>query len=92
MPKYQNVDVLPTTKTDSSWGRLKSKLGFGVAAAASSVTVAHAETPNFMAAATTAMEGIGTDLTTFFMGIISIVLIIGAFAITRGGVRKGTSG
>lgn len=47
--------------------------------------------PNFLAPAKAAVEGIGGDLTIFFTAVIAIVLIIAAFSISKGGIKRGSN-
>ncbi|MFC1392210.1 Uncharacterised protein [Acinetobacter baumannii] len=49
---------------------------------------AHADVPDFLATATTSVTGIATGLGTLFVAAIGITLLVMAFVISKGGIKK----
>lgn len=98
MAKFENVEVLVSQSqpVKKSWfARNCPTFAAGLTAGTAMIlgTAAHAEgeTTNFLAPAKAAVEGIGGDLVIFFTAIIAIVLIIAAFGISKGGIKRGSS-
>ncbi|TNL41160.1 hypothetical protein [Acinetobacter bereziniae] len=54
----------------------------------SNAHAAEGDIPDFLAPAKTALAGIGTNLGALFLSVIGILLIIIAFTISKGGIKK----
>lgn len=90
----KNVEKIETQeKHEQSWfQRFRNKFGATavVATGVVATTGAHAEVviPDFLAPATTALDGIGVGLGALFLVAIGIVCVIIAFTTTKGGVKR----
>lgn len=91
----KNVEVIQQQAHEKSWfQKFRSKFGSRAASTALVATgaavaiPAHAETPDFLAGATTALTGIATSLGGVFLLAIGIILVIIAFTNSKGGLKR----
>ena len=94
MSNLQNVQKIAQQEVhEKSWfNRFKTKalVGSSALVVGSSAMAAEGDPviPDFLAPAKTFMTGIGTDLGTVFMVAIGITLVVIAFTVSRGGIKK----
>lgn len=94
----KNVEVIEQQELhEKTWYQRFNFKSFRKKLVASAITTgvlvvsnAHAadEIPDFLAPAKTALAGIGTNLGALFLSVIGIVLLIIAFTISKGGIKK----
>ena len=89
---FKNVEVIEQQEVHKkTWfQRFRNKLG-GTAIVSSALvaTGAHAaDVPDFLGTATTSLGGISTGLGVLFVAAIGITLLIKAFGISKGGIKK----
>jgi len=88
---YKNVEVINQEQHEKSWfHKFRNKLaGVGAVAGAVAVTApVHAEIPDFIAPASTAINGIAFGLGALFLVALTITLTIIAFTNSKGGIKK----
>lgn len=88
---FKNVEVIEQQEVhEKTWFQpFRNKLGFsGIASGALVATGAHAEVPDFLATAGTSLSGIATGLGALFVIAIGITLLVMAFVISKGGIKK----
>lgn len=92
---FKNVEVIEQQEVHKkTWfQRFRNKFGGSAIVATGIVATsgAHAEgvaIPDFLAPATTALDGIGVGLGALFLVAIGIVCVIIAFTTTKGGVKR----
>lgn len=90
---FKNVEVIEQQEVHKkTWfERFRNKFGLAtVGTGALVASSAHAEVaiPDFLAPATTALDGIGVGLGALFLVAIGIVCVIIAFTTTKGGVKR----
>lgn len=96
MENVEKIVVVAAPQKKSWFARNCPTFAAGLTGATSLVVGASAfaegETaPNFLEPAKAAVEGIGGDLVIFFTAVIAIVLIIAAFSISKGGIKRGSN-
>lgn len=99
MAKFENVEVLlsQSQPVKKSWFARNCPTFAAAGAALMGSTVTFAETvtpptiPNFLETASTAIGSIAGDLGAFFLIVIGIVLLIAAFSISKGGIKRGSN-
>ncbi len=89
----KNVEKIETQEKQQSWfQRFRNKFGatavVGTGVVATTSANAAVEIPDFLAPATTALDGIGVGLGALFLVAIGIVCVIIAFTTTKGGVKR----
>lgn len=89
---FKNVEVIEHQEVHKkTWfQRLRNKLGgSAIASGALVATGAHAaDAPDFLGSATTSIGGIATGLGVLFVAAIGITLLVMAFTISKGGIKK----
>ncbi|TNL41835.1 hypothetical protein [Acinetobacter bereziniae] len=94
----KNVEVIEQQVHEKNWFQRFNFKTFRKNLVATAITTgvlvvsnAHAaegDIPDFLAPAKTALAGIGSNLGALFLSVIGIVLIIIAFTISKGGIKK----
>jgi|GEM_PF-2008470 len=91
---FKNVEVIEQQEVHKkTWfQRFRNKLGgtavVSGALVASNVHAADGAIPDFLGTATTSLGGIGTGLGVLFVAAIGITLLVMAFVISKGGIKK----
>lgn len=94
MGKLVNVEVMaPRDKQKQGlWSRLSTwAVGSTALVAGSSAMAAEGDPVNFLANATSSIGSIAGDLGIFFLAVIGISLLIAAFSISKGGIKRGSN-
>lgn len=98
MAKFENVEVLVSQSqpVKKGWFARNCPTFAAAGTALMGSTVAMAEVvppviPNFLETATTSIGSIAGDLGAFFLIVIGIVLLIAAFSISKGGIKRGSN-
>lgn len=89
----KNVEVIEQQAHEKSWfQKFRSKTFAAstvlVATGAAVAIPAHAEIPDFLAGATTALAGIATSLGGVFLLAIGVILVVIAFTNSKGGLKR----
>lgn len=89
----KNVEKMDQTQVEKSWfNRFRQKIGATVLTTgvlvASNAHAADGDIPDFLAPAKTAIAGIGLNLGTLFIACIGIALVIIAFTLSKGGIKR----
>lgn len=94
MGKLVNVKVMPPRHKQKQ-GLLSRLSAWTVSSTAlvvgSSAMAAEGDPVNFLEKATSSIASIAGDLGVFFLAVIGISLLIAAFGISKGGVKKGSN-
>ncbi|MEN8411936.1 hypothetical protein ABFP33_18465 [Acinetobacter bereziniae] len=89
---FKYVEVIEQQEVDKkTWfQRFRNKLGStAIVSGALVATGAHAaDAPDFLGTATSSVTGIGTGLAALFVAAIGITLLIMAYVISKGGIKK----
>ena len=90
----KNVEKIEQETHEKTWfqkfkNKINSKLApVAVVSGALVASSAHAEVPDFLATASTSLGGIATSLGSLFVIAIGITLLVMAFVISKGGIKK----
>lgn len=88
----KNVEKIEVPQQKTPFQRWRQKATAAVISTGvlvvSNAHAAEGDIPDFLAPAKTALSGIGVNLGTLFLTCIGIILIIIAFTISKGGIKK----